>query len=68
VQYRNVVQFIARLFMPYNRGPFFFFKRGGDNHEGKVDDVQHIFRQLSFLKERKGSVWHTATEKALHIS
>jgi len=46
---------------------FLSCKRRGDNHEGKVDDVQHIFRQVSFLKERKRSIRHTATEKALHI-
>jgi hypothetical protein len=43
--------------MAYNQCPFFLsltLKRGGDNHEGKADDVQHIFRQLSFLKRKKG--------------
>jgi hypothetical protein len=63
VQNRNVVQFVARLFMAYNQCPFFSLslslslsKEVVDDPEGKVDDVQPIFRQLSFLKERKGSI------------
>ena len=42
--------------MGHNQCFVFSLERDGDNHEGKVDDVQPIFRQLSFLKERKEGV------------